>query len=95
MRSNGLTLAVGGERVTGLNVLSGQVREVFKYLMFGHSGRQVAEDVVNRNTHSPDTRLSTSLSWFNSYDVSVVHEPTLVFSSQFSKVSYLNRCISI
>ena len=53
-------LEVCSESQAGEDVLRLQVREVGQDLLLRHTGCEVAEDVIDSDPHSPDTRLSAS-----------------------------------
>ena len=73
MGHRSLSLPVRCERVACVDIFPGQVGEVLQDLLLGHPPRQVAKDIVDRDSHATDARLAASLARFHGDDVLISH----------------------
>ena len=74
-------LAVSREGEAGADIFAREIRKITENLVFGHTGGEILEDVVNRNPHAADTGFTSPLMRFDRYDVPVVHNAVLRTSS--------------
>ena len=68
-----MTLTIGGKSETRLDVVAREFRIVEEYRVFRHARCEPAKDVVHRNAHAPNRRLSAPLSRFQRDIIPVIH----------------------
>src|SRR5688500_8768492 len=68
-----LALTIGRKCHASSNVGLGQVWELRKQLLVGHTGSEIFEIVRDGHSRAADARLAAALARFNRDDVSIVH----------------------
>src|SRR5438105_2451299 len=68
-----MALAIRRKRITSLDIVGREIREILKNLLFGHASGEVAEDVINSDPHATDTGLAAAFPRLNRDDVLIPH----------------------
>src|SRR6266849_1753315 len=66
-------LTVRGEGDACLEIVAGEVREIFEDLIFGHVGGQILQHLIDSNAQAANTRLSAALVWVNGDVILIIH----------------------
>ena len=81
-------LDVSSESQTSEDVLRFQVRKIRQYLLLRHTGRQITENIVDGDPHSPNARLATSHIGVDRYALPVIHTLSLRYGIGRFKKQY-------
>jgi hypothetical protein len=66
-------LTISSKSETSENVCFRKVRKFVENFLLRHSGSQIFQNIVYRDPHTADARLTPSLSGFNGNDVLIIH----------------------
>ena len=68
-----MTIAVGRKRQGSPNILLGEFREVVNDFIFRHSGGQLAENIIYRNSQAPNARFAAALAGLYGDNLAVIY----------------------